>query len=62
MADRRELTVAQLGAQLRRVALHLDQLSVPELLDLREAAEDLLRRERLTASDAQSLLDRLPEV
>jgi DNA-directed RNA polymerase subunit F len=61
MADRSELTAAQLGAELRRVVRHLDRLSVPELLDLREAAEELLRRDRLTAADAQALLDRLPD-
>lgn len=51
------LTARDAAARLRRLARHLDRLSVAQLLELREATEELLRRERLDTADAEELLD-----
>lgn len=58
MAESAGLTAATAAAELRRLARELDDLSVPQLLDVREGIETLLARERLTAEDARELLDR----
>jgi len=48
------------AALLRRAVRDLDQLTVPELIELRDRAEELLRRERLTPADARDVVQRLP--
>jgi hypothetical protein len=43
-------------AQLRRLGRHIAELSTAQLLELRDAAEACLARERLDAADAARLL------
>ena len=53
---RREPTVATACARLRRLQARLPDLSVPALLQVRDAIEPLLDAERLRSGDVDAVL------